>query len=64
MGEKELTKLGPGFYVDQNRSLYFNVREFLDFHNLADSPEVRQAVWNQVSRDFGMIGITELFEES
>jgi hypothetical protein len=64
MGERELTKIGPGFYVDKNRSLYFNVREFLDFHELPDSPEVRQAVWNQVRHDFGIIGITELFDRA
>jgi hypothetical protein len=63
MGEKELTKIGPGFYVDKNRWVYFNVREFLDFHKLTDSPEVRQAIWNQVSSDFGIIGIKELFDE-
>jgi hypothetical protein len=63
MRDKELTMIGPGFYVDKTRSLYFNVKEFLQFHHLADSPEVRQAVWKQVAEDFGAVGITELFDE-
>jgi hypothetical protein len=60
MGEKELTRIGPGFYVDEARSLYVNVREFLLAQKLADTPEVRRAVWEQIRRDFGEIGITEL----
>ena len=62
MNENDLTKIGPGFYVDGKRGMYFKVREFLDFHNLPDSPEVRQAVWDQVKEDFGEVGITELSE--
>ena len=60
MGECELTKIGPGFYRDRNRSLYFKVREFLDFRKLPDSPKNRQDAWNQVNHDFGALGITEL----
>jgi hypothetical protein len=63
MGDRELTKIGAGFYVDQNRSLYFNVREFLTSHNLSDTPEVRRAIWEQIRHDFGVIGITELPDE-
>lgn len=63
MGEHELTKIGPGFYMDRNRSLYFKVREFLDFHKLADSPEIRQAVWNQVSQDFRAVGVREFIDD-
>jgi hypothetical protein len=60
MGDKQLTRIGAGFYVDANRSLYVNVREFLTAHDLPDTPEVRQAVWDQIGRDFGIIGITAL----
>ena len=63
MRDRELTKIGPGFYVDKDRLVYFNVKEFLTFHNLVDSPEVRQAVWKQVAQDFGLVGITELLDE-
>jgi hypothetical protein len=62
MNENDLTKIGPGFYVDKERAMYFKVREFLAFHNLPDSREVRQAVWDQVKEDFGEVGITELSE--
>jgi hypothetical protein len=60
MGKKDLTRIGPGFYVDPARSLYVNVREFLAAQKLPDTPEVRRAVWEQIRRDFGEIGITEL----
>jgi hypothetical protein len=32
------------------------VREFLAANKLADSAELRQAVWEQVAQDFGVIG--------
>jgi hypothetical protein len=48
MGDRELTKIGEGFYVDRNRSLYFKVREFLTAHDLSDTPEVRRAIWEQI----------------
>jgi hypothetical protein len=63
MGDKPLTRIGAGFYVDVNRSLYVNVREFLTAHELPDTPEVRQAVWDQIRRDFGIIGITALQDD-
>jgi hypothetical protein len=63
MGDRELTKIGEGFYVDRNRSLYFKVREFLTAHDLSDTPEVRRAIWEQIRYDFGVIGITELPDE-
>jgi hypothetical protein len=61
--KKGLIRLGPGFYVDDKRSLYFNAREFLAANKLADTAELRQAVWDQVVHDFGVIGITELTDE-
>lgn len=63
MGDKELTKIGAGFYVGDNRALYFKMREFLTAHNLSDTPEVRKAIWEQIRHDFGVIGITELPDE-
>jgi hypothetical protein len=61
--KKGLIRLGPGFYVVDKRSLHFNVREFLAANRLADTAELRQAVWDQVVHDFGVIGITELTDE-
>ena len=63
MNREGLRKIGAGFYVDDNRSLYFNAREFLTANGLRDSAEMRQTVWDQVAHDFGVIGITELTDE-
>jgi len=63
MNREGLRKIGAGFYVDDRRSLYFNVREFLTANGLPDTDEMRQAVWGQVVHDFGVIGITQLTGE-
>jgi hypothetical protein len=63
MNREDLRKIGAGFYVDDRRSLYFNVREFLTANGLPDTAEMRQAVWDQVVHDFGVIGITQLTDE-
>jgi hypothetical protein len=63
MNREGLRKIGAGFYVDDGRSLYFNVREFLTANGLPDTPEMRQSVWDQVAHDFGVIGITQLTDE-
>jgi hypothetical protein len=61
MRDKNLRRLGPGFYVDDRNLLYFDVREFLTIHHLPDRIEVRRAVWEEVRRDFGAIGISSIF---
>jgi hypothetical protein len=63
MNRDGLRKIGAGFYVDPRRSLYFNVREFLTANGLPHTAEMRQAVWDEVAHDFGVIGITELTDE-
>jgi hypothetical protein len=63
MDDKELVRIGPGFYFDQTRALYVNIGEFLRSQNLPDTAEVRRAIWEQIRRDFGAIGITELPED-
>jgi len=63
MNREDLRKIGAGFYVDDRRSLYFSVREFLTANRLPDTDEMRQAVWDQVVHDFGVIGITQLTDE-
>lgn len=60
MGKEDLTRIGDGFYVDSDRKIYFQVREFLAAHHLPDTPEVRAEVWAEVCRDFGALGVTEL----
>jgi hypothetical protein len=63
MNREDLRKIGVGFYVDDRRYLYFNVREFLTANGLPDTAEMREAVWDQVAHDFGVIGITQLTDE-
>jgi hypothetical protein len=60
MREKGLTPIGPGFYIDDKRRIYFHVSEFLTHFGLPDTPEIRELVWAEVRRDFGEIGVTEL----
>jgi hypothetical protein len=63
MNRASLKKIGAGFYVDDQGSLYFNVREFLTANGLPHTAEMRQTVWDHVVHDFGVIGITELTDE-
>jgi hypothetical protein len=63
MDDKELVRISPGFYFDRARALYVNIGEFLRSQNLPDTAEVRQAIWEQIRRDFGAIGIAELPED-
>jgi hypothetical protein len=60
MGKEGLTRIGAGFYVDDDRNVYFQIREFLEAHSLPDTPEVREEVWAEVRRDFGALGVREL----
>ena len=63
MNRASLRKIGAGFYIDDRRSLYFNVREFLIANGLPHTAEMRQTVWDHVAHDVGVIGITELTDE-
>jgi hypothetical protein len=63
MNDEKLRRIGYGFYVDDNRALYFKVREFMAAHKFTDTPEVRRAIWEQIRDDFGVIEITELPDE-
>ena len=40
-----------GLYRDENGVLYIYMREFLKQHKLPDTPEVRQAVMEQIKTD-------------
>lgn len=60
MDRSGLKRAGPGFYVDPSRKIYFDVKEFITAHNLPDTPEVRQQLWEEVRKDFGVIGVAEL----
>jgi hypothetical protein len=56
----ELTPLIPGIYADNQRRLYLNMREFLTAHGMADEPEVRAVVWQEIQDIFGEIEIIEI----
>jgi hypothetical protein len=60
MDKSALKRVGPGFYADPNRKIYFDVGEFIAAHKLPDTPEVRQKVWDEIRKDFGVIGVAEL----
>lgn len=63
MKKEDLQKVGAGFYVDSNKSLYLDVKELMAAHNLPDRPEVRQAILEQVKQEFGLSEVTELSDE-
>jgi len=63
MDDKKLQKISTGLYIDDKRALYFKVRELLAAHGIADTPEVRKAIRQQIRQDFGVIEITELPDE-
>ena len=47
MKKQDLQKVGSGFYVDSNKSVYLDVNEFMAAYNIPDRPEVRQE-WYQL----------------
>ena len=52
MRKDELQKIGVGLYQDDKGSVYCDMPEFLTFHKLPDKPETRQAVWEELERQF------------
>jgi hypothetical protein len=60
LSDERITRIGTGFYVTEQGALLVNVREILAEFNLPDTPEIRQAIWDQIRRDFGIIPITEI----
>ena len=53
MEKSWLKALGPGFYVDTNRNIYFDVHEFIAIYRLPDTPEIREQLWDEVRNDLG-----------
>ena len=62
MRKDELQKIGVGLYQDDKGSVYCDMHEFLTFHKLPDKPETRQAVWEELERQFEA-KVTELLGE-
>jgi hypothetical protein len=63
MKKEDLQKVGVGFYLDSNKSVYLDVNELMTAYNLPDCPEVRQAIREQVKQEFGLSEIIELSDE-
>lgn len=63
MSHKNLRQLGPGLYADERDSLYLDMREFLAGHGLEDTPEARQAVWEELRSSFAPSTIREISAE-
>lgn len=53
MTKQELKKIGEGFYVDMKGSVYFDMHEFIAFHNIPNHAETKAAVWEEVKKQFG-----------
>jgi hypothetical protein len=62
MRKDELQKIGVGLYRDERGSVYCDMQEFLTFHELPDKPETRQAVWEELERQFEA-KVTELLDD-
>jgi len=58
--EEKLTKISPGLYRNLEGTLCLNWSEFLAAHSLLGSAEVRQAVREQIKREFGGESLKEL----
>lgn len=58
--EEDLRQLSPGLYVDGKGTLYVRLSEFLLAHHLQDTPEVREAVREEIYHEFGNVPIKEL----
>jgi hypothetical protein len=58
--EEKLRRISPGLYRDMEGTLYLNWSEFLAAHSLPGSAEVRQAVREQIKREFGGESLKEL----
>jgi hypothetical protein len=54
MRKDELQKIGAGLYQDDKGSVYCDMLEFLTFNKLPDKPETRQAVWEELERQFSV----------
>ena len=52
MRKDELHKIGTGLYRDEKGSVYCDMHELLTFHKLPDKSEIRQAVWEEIERQF------------
>ena len=57
-----MRKIGAGLYQDERGSVYCDMQELLAFHKLADKPEIRRAVWEEIESQFEA-KVTELLDD-
>ena len=50
--KSDLTRLSPGFYVDDLKALYFDMKEFLTVNGVPDAPEIRRVILDEIRREF------------
>lgn len=58
--EEGLAPISPGLYKNKEGMLCVRMSEFLSAHNLPDAPEVRQAVLDNIKREFGNVPLKEI----
>jgi hypothetical protein len=58
----ELNPLIAGMYADDKGQIYVNMREFLVYHGIPDTPEVREVVWSEMADIFAGMTMWELLE--
>ena len=57
-----LRLLSAGLYRDENNVLYVYMQEFLKQHKLPDTPEVRQAIIEQIKTEDEQVSIVVVEE--
>lgn len=62
--KEHLTKIATGFYVNEKGALFVKVLEILQEFSLPDTAEVRQAIWEEIKRNFGTIPIHEIGDKA
>lgn len=60
MQEKNLRRLTEELYRDDQGTLYIYLKGFLTRHGMADSPESRAAVLEEIKKEFGEIAVVVL----
>ena len=63
MRKEDLKRIGQGFYLDDSNALYLDMKEILEAFNLPDRPEVREALLDEIKKNFYLSKIFELHDE-
>ena len=63
MEKKDLRRLTEALYCDAEGTIYISMKEFLARHQMADTPQAREAVLKQIQQEFGNVPIVVADEE-